>query len=459
VILAVNKKAARDGIRKGITVAQAHTLCQDLNILLRNPAREDEVTWKLLKSLQEVAPLVEACKPGEFYLEAEGLERLYGGEQQLAEKLIAAVKQHDYPVGAGIAVNKFTALMAATVSNRYNYTCIPGGEAGTFLAPLPVSHLDLDAETEQRLLQLGLRTLGQVAAFPTNELQARFGFEGWRASLHSRGQDPDQLRPEIPTDEISLVRYLANPLQLSGAVINQVRQMLTELLEQLGTFEQGCRSLAIRLEFAGDEEKWFTISLSQPTARTAPFVRQFEKQIERQRFPGGVTEIEIVITASEALSFSQLDLTGNSSNSNKRNLIDKLPARGQLYRVRLASSPLPEKSFTLMPLTHDAKRPGSATEQPNHRHLLPFQQDTGLRLLTSPEEIEVICVNGRLQRFRHSGKSQEITASNGPWKVSGNWWERTFYRQYYEIKTSNRQQYLLYFDAIASRWFIQGVFD
>ncbi|MFH2056271.1 MAG: DNA polymerase Y family protein, partial [bacterium] len=233
VILAANGKATRAGLRPGISAAQAHTLCPGLRILVREPEREAKQAAQLLELLQNVTPLVEPEVPGVFLLEASGTERLYGGEQQLAEKLIAAFKGQGYPVQVGIGGGRFVARVAAAVSGRQRYTCVPSAGARVFLAPLPITHLELDPETEQRLLQLGLRTLGQLAAFPANELQARFGEIGLLAAQRSRGFDADYFLPELLSEQLNAAEYFTTPLYRSTTVLTQTQLLLERLFEQL----------------------------------------------------------------------------------------------------------------------------------------------------------------------------------------------------------------------------------
>ena len=44
-----------------------------------------------------------------------------------------------------------------------------------------------------------------------------------------------------------------------------------------------------------------------------------------------------------------------------------------------------------------------------------------------------------------------------PWELSGGWWADAFNRLYYEAGTDRR--YLIFFDRLLSRWFLQGIFD
>ena len=70
--------------------------------------------------------------------------------------------------------------------------------APEFLAPLPISSLDLDAEQSERLYLLGLRTLGAVAGIGPRRLESQLGRAGRRAVLLARGDEPEWLKAWTP---------------------------------------------------------------------------------------------------------------------------------------------------------------------------------------------------------------------------------------------------------------------
>lgn len=465
VIIEVNGKADRAGIRPGLTVSQAHSLCPDLHVLLHNETAETSESQRLTRCLQDIVPLVESDSPAVFFLEADGLELLYGDHAELASRLIAKIKEEQYPVSVGIAANKFAARVAAEVSHCYQHTCIPEGCQREFLENLPITHLRLDPETETRLQQLGLRTMGQLAAFPTNELQERFGHEGWRLSILARGDDPEYLLPETQTEELIATSYPPTPLSRATAISSQVERLLEQLFVPLEKEGKGCRSLAIRLVFTNTDEKWLTLSVARPTLLIGTFTRQLGSKLEQARVPSPVTEITLTITETSPLQITQMPLIGESGvttpHTGSDNHLARILSQNQLYRPRLNYSPVPENSFLLIPFDFNTRGRKKSEPSGSNTHLpyYSLRRISGLRLLTPPSEAKVTGADGKPKQLLVGRQRHRIKSLTGPWKLSGNWWSRDFSRQYYEIETSSRQQYLLYYDTITSRWFLQGVFD
>ena len=52
-----------------------------------------------------------------------------------------------------------------------------------------------------------------------------------------------------------------------------------------------------------------------------------------------------------------------------------------------------------------------------------------------------------------------VTVQSGPWYLSGEWWDRAFYRWYYDVETDGGDNFLLFYDALRSQWFLHGIFD
>ena len=106
---------------------------------------------------------------------------------------------------SSIAQNKLVAR-AATLRQKdslYQHKRGPfevqKGEAAQFLAPLPIKYLWLaDAALLRQLYLLGIKTIGQLAAIPEEELKRSFGMAGLNLALWSRGHDNERMKNQIP---------------------------------------------------------------------------------------------------------------------------------------------------------------------------------------------------------------------------------------------------------------------
>ena len=80
------------------------------------------------------------------------------------------------------------------------------------------------------------------------------------------------------------------------------------------------------------------------------------------------------------------------------------------------------------------------------------------RLLSPPTAIDVTLDHGRAP-IAISG------AFNGPlepiarWKVETSWWDRPVVREYWKVLLNNNVLCELYYDSVASQWFVERVYD
>src|SRR6185295_20186830 len=80
---------------------------------------------------------------------------------------------------------------------------------------------------------------------------------------------------------------------------------------------------------------------------------------------------------------------------------------------------------------------------------------SSLRLLEKPEQIEVD-PNQKPERIRWRGKRMPVINASGPERLSGDWWNDGFSRDYWRCE-AEEGELLLYRDAAG--WWMQGWYD
>jgi hypothetical protein len=140
-------------------------------------------------------PWVSVIRPGICCLPARGPARVFGGEEQMAERIRLAVSvvEGAGPVEVGIADGLFAADLAAQAG-----IVVAAGETPAFLADWPLSVLrrpDLD----HLLRRLGIDTLGALAALPERHVLGRLGKDGvvcHQVASGRSGELPEQRQPD-----------------------------------------------------------------------------------------------------------------------------------------------------------------------------------------------------------------------------------------------------------------------
>ena len=195
-VLHTNIQAADQGISSGMTVVQAKNVCPELYVLIKD-AKEEQLKFdELLRKLQKFSPFIEEANPGIAYLDASGFKRTYPREKDLTQNLISFVKFQSYPVKVGMAGNKYTSLVGASISENYSYTIVPEGKEKEFLQSQSIQLLPINQDLYEKFYRLGIKTMGQFAILPDQEVAERFGSEGVQLLKLARGQDDDPLKPK-----------------------------------------------------------------------------------------------------------------------------------------------------------------------------------------------------------------------------------------------------------------------
>jgi len=470
-IVAMNDKAAEAGVLLDMTVTQGHVVCADLTVKVRSQDKEIEQSNTIYKKLQGLSPFVEETSPGFYYLDASGLGLLYKSDRQFAEKIIATVTPTGYPIKLGLAANKFVARVASEITDKNSFIVILPGDEKKFLQPLPIAHTQLPEDFLATLHDLGLKTIGQLAAFPTNEMIRRFGPQGEALSRLARGDDTGFFEPEVSGEPLSQTVWLTAPIYRREMIIARVEELLTPLLEKLGKFSQGCTTIEVTLSLERGSKNDTSnqqavpvqrpVVVERPTLSTAMFTRQLKMTLEKTALPSKVNGITVTIPKVEALCPEQLALDGQLASGGKNEVKIDIPDGHTVTMSVRHEAFLPEQRFSFSPPI--TKKRSSASPDPVPALSFPFAIGTvgGLRLLQPPREVEIISEDNRPTGIRRTSGHQRVTAVNsvGPWELSGGWWGRRFDRLYYEIQTAGRKRYLLYLDRLSARWFLQGVFD
>ncbi len=221
----VSSHARRFGVRPGQTVSQAIGLCAALVLLEADPVYYDEQFSRLLVALGNVSPVIEPAELGRVYVGVDGLERLYGTPEQqlhvikatidglmsnrggrrsgrrrwrksdkrtqrsgenraLHRSLPPSTTSHPWSgLRLGWARGKFAAWAAAKRAKPGEPVAVYDDQRLAFLQSQSVSTLPIGVDTHRRLWQLGVKTLGALAALPEEAVTSQFGREGrlaWR---------------------------------------------------------------------------------------------------------------------------------------------------------------------------------------------------------------------------------------------------------------------------------------
>ena len=261
----VTAAAEAAGVKPGMRLGEALAMCPSLTLVEPDPAAAEHEWESIVRRLEDSGFSVEPAGLGCAYFETRGVERLYGGlEQALTRALEAVGSSWDPRVGA--AERRFAALAAATVARPGQLLVVSDEQSSAFLAPYPLTLLPLETGRRQELQDLGVRTIGGLAALPDASVAERLGADGRRAQGLARGGSKRRVRGRRQPAEI--VETLAFPEAVGNELT--LRRAFGALLEQvLARPERGgrfIRKIALSARLVGGGSWRRTTTLRDPTA-------------------------------------------------------------------------------------------------------------------------------------------------------------------------------------------------
>ncbi len=360
-VFAISAEAARQGVRPGMSITQAHALCSQLQIIPAQPLKYqallDDIAALLTNFTSKVEPVLGAATA----LVYSDVGDFSGSDQlELAEQMNRqVVTELALTPALGLALGKFPAYLAAASIGLNRVLLIAPGEEASFVAPLPVSYLPLERELARRFHLLGLRTLGQFAGLPAGVVLTQFGRYGhW---LHQLAQGRDD-RPVLsyqaqPTEQLAYA--WEDPITDRTRLLPWGRVAAQELAGRLAGRGLAAQGLELTLHLEDGRQWAKPRALRQLIQTQEQLNRQVSDLLTYAQVSGGVVGLAVKLTGLTPVIPRQLDLFVNPTRLNQERQFEAaLPGLiaqygpEVFYELSLINplAPLPEDRFRLQPL-------------------------------------------------------------------------------------------------------------
>ena len=242
-ITACTAAARESGVRRGQRLRDAQRHCPVLSVHAEDPEGDARCFEQVAAIVESFCPRVEVVRPGLCAVPARGPAHYFGGEQVLADLSREAVVQRGFECAVGVADGVFAATLAARMDTAG--VVVPVGEAARFLAPHPLSVLDVthalpDLDLVGLLGRLGIRTLGEFAALPAAGVLTRFGVAGAAAHRLASGLEPRPPATRPPGEDLAAVMKLDPPVEQSEPVVFVAKSLADELHANLAARGLAC---------------------------------------------------------------------------------------------------------------------------------------------------------------------------------------------------------------------------
>ncbi|MCH1929185.1 DNA polymerase IV [Shewanella sp. A25] len=231
VISTCNYEARKFGVRSAMATAYALKLCPDLILVPGRMQVYKDVSQQIRAIFGRYTELIEPLSLDEAYLDVSDC-KLYKGSATLIAEAIRRdiVNETGLTASAGIAPVKFLAKVASDLNKPNGQYVITPSELPEFVKSLSLRKIPgVGKVTAEKLSALGLNTCGDVQAFPTQQLIARFGKFGNVLAERAKGIDERGISVGRERKSVGVETTLAKDIH----TLEQCQQVMPGLLQEL----------------------------------------------------------------------------------------------------------------------------------------------------------------------------------------------------------------------------------
>lgn len=290
-IIAATPPARAAGVIDGMTPPQVLARCRDAAIRHRSTAAEAATREAVLQVAFGFSPHLENTSSGLVTLDLRGLSELTdpGRQPAWAARLQAAVTALGLRVRIGVGATPNLARQAALWSDGIQVV----GEAGEFIANLPVAALDPTPHVAAILQQWGIRTVGEFLALGQGELAERFGLEAlalFAAASSTVCRPLHLVRPAERFEESWDFEYEVETVEPLLFLLRRFVEAFGQRLEALGL---AAEQLILRLRLESGPTAEYRLRLPEPTRQPDALFRALQTHLETVRTESPVVGITL----------------------------------------------------------------------------------------------------------------------------------------------------------------------
>lgn len=203
IILAKSVPAKKYHIKTGESVTEALRKCPDLVLVPPNYNLYQKSSSAFIHILKQYSPIVEQYSIDEAFMDMTGTEVLFGDPYQAANDIKERIhKELGFTVNIGVSNNKVLAKMASDFKKPDKVHTLWLSEIKEKMWPLSVKELFfVGRATFQKLRNLGIKTIGELAQTDLSIIKSHFGKYGEVIWSFANGIDVSAVEPAPPPNK------------------------------------------------------------------------------------------------------------------------------------------------------------------------------------------------------------------------------------------------------------------
>jgi protein ImuB len=318
VLTAVCPRAARAGVRAGQTLTEASALVSDLRIeLLEQQFVEDQLV-AIAESITGYGTTISWTLPNTIWLDVSGVAHLFGGEQSLADEVQEYVRLQGHLVRVVIASGPVLA-QAICKTTQGQATVVSQLDLKETVQELPLSVLPLDQERLSWFSRLGVLTIGQLKALPSQSTSSRLGPQAMKLLLLMDGIDETPLKPGIFPEILTEKLEWEEPAFGLSPLLFALHGLVAKLHTRLSGRGEACSLIELSLEHDQGVARHLGVlsktvvsfELSSPLHHSADIERILKTRLERLQLRAPTVGLCLSVSKLSPQLMNQLAITSH----------------------------------------------------------------------------------------------------------------------------------------------------
>jgi DNA polymerase IV len=287
VVLAASYEAKAYGVCTAMGGALARRLCPHAVVVRPRMDAYVEASKAIYRVFDDTTPLVEGLSIDEAFLDVRGMRRIAGSPEEIAVRLRRSVRERvGLPITVGVARTKFLAKVASGVAKPDGLLVVPPDRELAFLHALPVGRLwGVGDVTAERLHQVGITTVGQVAELEEGALVSMLGRASGR-QIHALAwnRDPRRVQTGRRRGSIGAQRALGRSRRSADEIDTVLLGLVDRITRRMRAARRVGRTVVLRLRFDDFSRATRSSTLKHPTAET-PVIRDTARALLSTAMP------------------------------------------------------------------------------------------------------------------------------------------------------------------------------
>lgn len=483
-VLYVNARAHRAGVRTGQRYTTALAIERHLRAGVVSPLRVDAAVHMLTDRLRRHAPRIEPASglPGVFWLDVSGFGRLHPSLHAWAEKVRVDLEEAGIRASIVVGFSRF-GVYGLSIARRGVVVCATSEEERAAIHQVPLGRLDLDPDARNRLLALGIRTVGDFLRLPGDGVRARFGAAVGLLHQLAAGQRVPPLVP-APADEVhERVIDFDAPERHVERLLFIVKRLVDGLAAALAHRGLAVIELTLHLTLDDRTTRVEHVRPAAPTLDVAQLLTLIRLRLDNLHLASGIVTLRVTADVCPATADARRLFATRRDPEAADQALARLRAEcGEqcVVRAKLCDAHLPAARFIWEPILHvpASSSPRAVAARPLVRRIYTralmlapgFRLQASAGLQAPGPRLQAQGSSGFSKSFCRSpepgarspaeARSLEPGALSGPYLLSGGWWTddegRGVRRDYYFVHTPQGDLWWIYYDHRRRGFLLQG---